>query len=65
MHAIATPGHTPAHVSVVVEDDAGPTILAGDVSYTERLMLEGATDGVCPNPREAAETIRRIALLTP
>jgi glyoxylase-like metal-dependent hydrolase (beta-lactamase superfamily II) len=60
VHAIATPGHTRGHISVVVEDDAGPTILAGDVSYTEGLMLEGATDGVCPNPREAAETIGRM-----
>ncbi|MFL5782424.1 MAG: N-acyl homoserine lactonase family protein [Thermoleophilaceae bacterium] len=59
VHAIGTAGHTPGHVSVVVEGDP-PTVLAGDVSYTERLMLDGATDGVCPNPREAEETIRRM-----
>jgi glyoxylase-like metal-dependent hydrolase (beta-lactamase superfamily II) len=60
VHAIGTAGHTPDHVSVVVEGDHGLTVLAGDVSYTERLMLDGATDGVCPNPREAEETIRRM-----
>jgi glyoxylase-like metal-dependent hydrolase (beta-lactamase superfamily II) len=60
VHAIGTAGHTPGHVSVVVEDGDRVTVLAGDVSYTEELMLEGATDGVCPNPREAQETIRRM-----
>jgi N-acyl homoserine lactone hydrolase len=60
VHAIATPGHTPGHVSVVAEDGDRVTVLAGDVSYTERLMLDGATDGVCPNPREAEETIHRM-----
>jgi glyoxylase-like metal-dependent hydrolase (beta-lactamase superfamily II) len=59
VHAIGTAGHTPGHVSVVVEGDP-PTVLAGDVSYTRELMLDGATDGVCPNPREAQETIRRM-----
>jgi N-acyl homoserine lactone hydrolase len=60
VHAIGTAGHTPGHVSVVVEDGDRLTVLAGDVSYTERLMLDGATDGVCPNPRQAEETIRRM-----
>ena len=60
VHAIATPGHTPGHLSVVVGDGDRPTVLAGDVSYTERLMLDGATDGVCPNPRQAEETVRRM-----
>jgi N-acyl homoserine lactone hydrolase len=62
VHAIGTAGHTPGHISVVVEGDP-PTVLAGDASYTTELMLDGATDGVCPNPREAAETIRRMQQL--
>jgi glyoxylase-like metal-dependent hydrolase (beta-lactamase superfamily II) len=60
VHAISTAGHTPDHVSVVVEDSDRVTVLAGDVSYTEGLMLQGATDGVCPNPRQAEETIGRM-----
>lgn len=59
VHLVATPGHTPGHMSVVVDGDR-PTVLAGDVSYTEELMLQGATDGVSPNPRQAADTIRRM-----
>ena len=60
VHAIATAGHTPSHMSVVVEHGDRLTVIAGDVSYTEQLMLDGATDGVCPNPREAEETIGRM-----
>lgn len=62
VHAIDTDGHTRGHVSVVVEDDP-PTVLAGDVSYTERLMLDGATDGVSPDPRQAEQTVRRMQQL--
>jgi glyoxylase-like metal-dependent hydrolase (beta-lactamase superfamily II) len=60
VHAIATPGHTPGHISVVAESGDRVVVLAGDASYTEELMLQGATDGVCPDPREAEETIRRM-----
>jgi N-acyl homoserine lactone hydrolase len=60
VHAIGTAGHTPGHVSVVVEGGDRPTILAGDASYTQQLMLDGATDGVCPHPREAETTIHRM-----
>lgn len=60
VRAIGTPGHTPGHIAVVVEDGERTTVLAGDVSYTEQLMLDGATDGVSPNPREAAETLERM-----
>lgn len=31
---VPTPGHTPAHVSVIVVDDGVGYFLAGDVSYT-------------------------------
>jgi glyoxylase-like metal-dependent hydrolase (beta-lactamase superfamily II) len=60
VHLVATPGHTPGHLSVVVEDGARRVILAGDVSYTEQLMLDGAVDGVAPNAKVAAETLARM-----
>src|SRR3569623_3392017 len=37
--AVATPGHTPNHVSVIIEDDDTAIFLAGDTSYTEAAML--------------------------
>ena len=34
MRVIPTPGHTPGHQSLVIEDTAGPVILAGQAAYT-------------------------------
>jgi glyoxylase-like metal-dependent hydrolase (beta-lactamase superfamily II) len=60
---VPTPGHTGGHLSVVVEDGEKVTFLAGDASYTERLMLEGRADGVAPKPSHAVETLGRIRRL--
>lgn len=57
---VATPGHTPGHVSVVLAEDDGFVFFAGDASYTEGLMLSGAVDGVAPDPAVARDTIERI-----
>jgi glyoxylase-like metal-dependent hydrolase (beta-lactamase superfamily II) len=64
VHLIATPGHTPGHLAVVVEDGDRRVVLAGDVSYTERLMLDGVVDGVAPDAQQAAETVHRMRELT-
>jgi len=37
--AVATPGHTAHHLSVIVLDEGITYVLAGDASYTEALML--------------------------
>ncbi len=34
MRVIPTPGHTPGHQSLVIEDREGPVILAGQAAYT-------------------------------
>jgi len=39
--AVATPGHTASHLSVIVRDEGITYVLAGDASYTEALMLAG------------------------
>jgi N-acyl homoserine lactone hydrolase len=58
---VPTPGHTPGHLSVVIEDVDGKRIfLAGDASYTEELMLRGAIDGVSPDDETAETTLERI-----
>jgi glyoxylase-like metal-dependent hydrolase (beta-lactamase superfamily II) len=57
---VPTPGHTPHHVSVVVQTRGVTYFLAGDTSYNQQLMLDGVVDGVAPDARAAKETIRRI-----
>jgi glyoxylase-like metal-dependent hydrolase (beta-lactamase superfamily II) len=58
--AVATPGHTADHVSVLVQEDDTTIFLAGDASYSEALMLDGKVDGVSPNERMAATTLKAI-----
>jgi glyoxylase-like metal-dependent hydrolase (beta-lactamase superfamily II) len=57
---VDTSGHTPGHVSVVLEDDDCSILFAGDTSYTEQLMIEGAADGVSPDAEAARASLRRI-----
>lgn len=61
--AVATPGHTRDHVSVVVEDQGTTFFLAGDTSYNERLMLAGRVDGVSADDDVAGATLRAIRRL--
>jgi glyoxylase-like metal-dependent hydrolase (beta-lactamase superfamily II) len=58
--AVASPGHTADHLSVIVEDQGTTYFLAGDTSYDERLMLAGCVDGVSPDDDLAAATLRAI-----
>ncbi|TGQ33285.1 N-acyl homoserine lactonase family protein [Mesorhizobium sp. M00.F.Ca.ET.216.01.1.1] len=58
--AIATPGHTADHLSVLVEDGDATLFLAGDTSYNEALMLAGKVDGVGPNAKVSAATLSAI-----
>jgi glyoxylase-like metal-dependent hydrolase (beta-lactamase superfamily II) len=60
---VPTPGHTAGHLSVAVRTDDRLVFLAGDSSYTERLMLDGAADGVTASPRVARRTLERIRAL--
>ena len=59
VRAVATPGHTPGHVSVLVEGDP-PLVLAGDVSYTLDTMLRQRLDGVAPDDTVARATLARM-----
>lgn len=63
VHLVFTPGHTPGHVSVVVEEEDHVLFLAGDTSYSEELMLRGSVDGICQDVPAAASTLKRIAKL--
>jgi N-acyl homoserine lactone hydrolase len=59
--ALATPGHTADHVSVVVQDGDTAVFLAGDTSYNEALMLAGKVDGVSPDERVSKATLEAIS----
>ncbi len=58
--AVATPGHTPDHLSVIVEDGDQAVFIAGDASYSETTMLAGAIDGVSDDEAQAAATLAAI-----
>jgi glyoxylase-like metal-dependent hydrolase (beta-lactamase superfamily II) len=58
--AVATPGHTADHISVVVLDGPITYFLAGDTSYTEALMLTGHIDGVSADDNIARGTLNAI-----
>ena len=60
---VPTPGHTAGHVSVIVRTNGVTYFLAGDTSYNQALMLEGAVDGVAPDEEAARDTLRRIRAL--
>ena len=57
---VPTPGHTPGHVSVVVDEGDRLLLFAGDTSYSEQLLLDGALDGVAPDPKAARLTMARV-----
>jgi glyoxylase-like metal-dependent hydrolase (beta-lactamase superfamily II) len=57
---VDTHGHTPGHVSVVLNDGEESIFLAGDTSYTEALMLAGVVDGVTGDRDAARQTVERI-----
>ena len=57
---VPTPGHTPAHVSVIVTLEDINYFLAGDTSYSEENLLRKIPDGVSPDPNQAVDTMRNI-----
>jgi glyoxylase-like metal-dependent hydrolase (beta-lactamase superfamily II) len=58
---VPTPGHTPGHLSVVVEDHDGTVFFfASDASYTEQHMLDGRADGVSPDPAAARRSLAGV-----
>jgi N-acyl homoserine lactone hydrolase len=62
VRVVPTPGHTPHHISVVVF--GAPTVfLAGDTSYSQRLLLSGTVDGVSPDVAVSRRTMSHIVAL--
>ena len=60
---VPTPGHTPGHVSVLVNTEDVIFFLAGDTSYSESLLIKRTPDGVSPRASVAVDTMDRILRL--
>jgi N-acyl homoserine lactone hydrolase len=60
---VPTPGHTPGHVSVVVNTEDVTYFLAGDTSYSQNLLIKRTADGVSPRASVAIDTMDRILRL--
>jgi N-acyl homoserine lactone hydrolase len=58
--AVATPGHTADHLSVLVQLGDTTLFLAGDTSYNEHLMLDKRVDGVSPDEGVSGATLDAI-----
>lgn len=43
---LSTPGHSPGHQAVCVETEVGLVVLAGDVTYSMRELIGGATPAI-------------------
>lgn len=57
---LPTPGHTAAHVSVVVVEGERNCFLAGDTSYTQQLLVDQHVDGISPDEATARQTMQKI-----
>jgi glyoxylase-like metal-dependent hydrolase (beta-lactamase superfamily II) len=59
--AVATPGHTPAHISVIAVDDDGTHLLfAGDATDTLEQLHARRADAIGPKPAVSVATLDRI-----
>ena len=57
---LPTPGHSPGHLSVLVQRPADRALISGDAVYSERQLLEGWIDGVALDARAARDSVRRL-----
>lgn len=60
IRVLNTPGHTPHHVSVLIDDGNREVLLAGDASYLQSSMLNGELDGISPSESQTLATLERI-----
>jgi len=61
--ALPTPGHTPDHVSVVLDDGERRIVFVGDAAYSQDNLLAGRVDGISPNAAVARDTMARLIAL--
>jgi len=56
---VPTPGHSPGHLSVILQDHGLSYFFAGDVSYTEQTLLDQVVDGVSLDRQTAQQSLAR------
>ena len=61
--ALPTPGHTPNHVSVVLDDGERRIVFLGDAAYSQDNLLAGRVDGISPAAATTRATLARLAAL--
>jgi glyoxylase-like metal-dependent hydrolase (beta-lactamase superfamily II) len=60
IHLVPTQGHSAGQMAVILEENSHFICFAGDVSYTQQLMLDQQIDGVSPNVKDAQQTLERM-----
>lgn len=58
--AVATPGHTPGHVSYVINSVDGPVLLTGDASHTRWGFEHGVPPGWADDDRQAKKSLDQL-----
>ena len=58
--AVPTPGHTPDHLSIIVQEGGSAVVIAGDAAYNEASLVAERIDGVSPDEGVALTTLRRL-----
>jgi glyoxylase-like metal-dependent hydrolase (beta-lactamase superfamily II) len=61
--ALPTPGHTPDHISIALDDSERRIVFVGDATYSQDNLLAGRVDGVSPKAAIARDTMARLAAL--
>ena len=61
--AAPTPGHTPWHLSIAVEDEGVVMFIAGDVAYSEKSLRDDVVDGVSESETVARSSLAKIRAL--
>ncbi|MBA2392411.1 MAG: N-acyl homoserine lactonase family protein [Ktedonobacterales bacterium] len=57
---VPTPGHSVGHLSLFLREDNRTIAFAGDLSYTQDLMLRQKIDGVSLDERAAHQSLQRM-----
>lgn len=57
---VPTAGHSAGHLSVLLVGSEQTIVFAGDVSYSQDLLMRQVVDGVSPDEAQARQTLRRM-----
>lgn len=61
---VPTPGHSPGHLSVCLQETEQAIVFAGDLSYSQDYFLQQVIDGVSPSESQARQSLQRMLTYT-